>query len=140
MIPSGNVVMVQSIISTPAQTPGHTVCTSCLHTVLSSYLTGVARDIVCDSAWGPAAGPLGCLGAMAATVIIAVDTVIGVIAQQLIMPGLGPELSQHCTLVSVSTVAAVSAARCATPRPQSPEYPSPHTPLDAAAAGCCLSC
>ena len=125
MIPSGNVVMVQSIISTPAQTPGHTVCTSCLHTVLSSqpgYLTGVARDIVCDSAWGPA---LGCLGAMAATVIIAVDTVIGVIAQQLIMPGLGPELSQHCTLVSVSTVAAVSAARCATPRPQSPEYPSP---------------
>ena len=86
-----------------------------------SYLTGVARDIVCDSAWGPA---LGCLGAMAATVIIAVDTVIGVIAQQLIMPGLGPELSQHCTLVSVSTVAAVSAARCATPRPQSPEYPS----------------
>ena len=68
--------MVQSIISTPAQTPGHTVCTSCLHTVLSSYLTGVARDIVCDSAWGPA---LGCLDAMAATVIIAVDTVIGVI-------------------------------------------------------------
>ena len=128
MIPSGNVVMVQSIISTPAQTPGHTVYSiHCIprtsaHSLAISYLPGVARDIVCDSAWGPA---LGCLGAMAATVIIAVDTVIGVTARQLIMPGLGPELSQHCTLVSVSTVAAVSAARCATPRPQSPEYPSP---------------
>ena len=61
---------------------------------------------------------------MAATVIIAVDNVIGVIGQQFIMPGLGAELSQQCTLVSVSTVAAVSADR-ATPRPESPEYPSP---------------
>ena len=43
---------------------------------------------------------LGCLGAMAATVIIAVDNVIGVIGQQFIMPGLGAELSQQSTVNS----------------------------------------
>ena len=43
---------------------------------------------------------LGCLGAMAATVIIAVDNIIGVIGQQFIMPGLGAELSQQSTVNS----------------------------------------
>ena len=66
---------------------------------------------------------------MAATVIIAVDNVIGVIGQQFISLSCQVWVpssvnSQQCTLVSVSTVAAVSADR-ATPRPESPEYPSP---------------
>ena len=63
---------------------------------------------------------------MAATVIIAVDNIIGVIASSLSCQVWVPSSvnSQQCTLVSVSAVAAVSADR-ATPRPESPEYPSP---------------
>ena len=80
---------------------------------------------------------LGCLGAMAATVIIAVDNVIGVIGQQFIMPGLGAELSQQSTVhtcVCINSGCSISRPCHAPPgvtgvSPPSPALAGDRTPL-----------